>query len=983
MASFRIRFRSKRCGRLADIRLPRGAPTSRRYKSLRRVRCGPVIRTGCSGDFTGRPQWARPDLARREPPVQLLGRRAEREAVDRLLAQARAGHSGALVVRGEAGMGKSALMEHARETAAAAGFRVEVSTGVESETQFAFAGVHQLCAPMLDRARELPEPQQDALAVAFGQRHGAAPENFLVGLAILNLLAEVTEDGPLLCLVDDAQWLDQASAQLLAFVARRLGAEPVALVFAVRDSPTNDDHPLTGLPELCLSRLGEVDARELLQAAVRAPLDDRVRDRIVAEARGNPLALLELPQAAPVAQLAGGFQIPEDALSVPRRVEDSFRRRSASLPADTRLLLLMAAAEPTGEAALLWRAATHLGMPHEAAAPAETSGLLEIRARVRFRHPLVRSAVYRAASPPDKRRVHGALAKATDPRTDPDRHAWHYAQSFSGPDEEAAAGLEHSAGRARARGGAAAAAAFLRHAAELTPDAAVRATRALEAAYASHSAGASDAALELLASAEAGPLDALQCARIELLRAQIAFHTTRGSEGATMLLDAARTLGPLDAALAREAYVQALEASFHAGRLSRGRGLREVAEAAAQEAPPPPTPPRPVDLLLDGLTTRFTHGYEASVPTLRLALEALCHDDAAPDEDNGRWLWLACHVSVMLWDDESFFALASGAVRNARETGALSALPAALNAMSVVLVLTGELSRAAELLSEDDEISRATGAPPLPNARFILAAWRGRQSEATALNVAVVADATRRGEGTTLGSSEVSMAYLHNGLGDYPAALASATPSWEHDDFPHSSSALPELVEAASRAGDLERAAGALEELSSRARASGTEFALGLAARSRALTTVGPDAEVHYCEAIERLARCRMATHLARAHLVYGEWLRRQGRRQDAREQLRTAHDLLSAMGAEAFAARAARELRATGEHPRKRTARPSDDLTAQELRIARLVATGATSREVAAQLFLSPRTIEAHLRNIFRKLDITSRRQLRELPLP
>nr|WP_255669936.1 LuxR family transcriptional regulator [Aeromicrobium wangtongii] len=892
-----------------------------------------------------------------------------------------AGCSGVLVVRGEAGIGKSAILEHARDAASSCGFRVETSVGVEAETQFAFAGLHQLCAPLLDRAGELPVPQQAALGVAFGQRSGPAPEGLLLGLAVLHLLAGVAEDGPVLCLVDDVQWLDEASAQVLAFVARRVSAERVVLLFARRDSVAGDD-PLAGLPEMRLDGLGDSDARQLLATAVGTPLDEGVCNRIIAEARGNPLALLELPRGASAALLAGGFEVPE-AASVPSRIEDSFRRRSAHLPAETRLLLVVAAAEPTGEAALLWRAAAELGIGPESAAPAEASGLLEIGDRVWFRHPLARSAVYHAATPPDQRRAHAALAAATDAQRDPDRRAWHRARSVLGTDEEAAAELARSAGRVRARGGLAAAAAFLERAAELTPDPSARATRTLEAAYASHGAGASDAALELLANAAAGPLDALQCAKLELLRAQIAFHSTRGSEGATMLLDAARTLGPLDGALAREAYVQAFEASFHAGRLSRGRGMREVAEAAAQEAPPPPTPPRAVDLLLDGLTTRFTRGYEASVPTLRLALEALCQDDAPPEEDNGRWLWLACHVSVMLWDDESFFTLASGAVRNARETGALSTLPAALNAMSVVLVLTGELSRAAELLSEVDEISRATGAPPLPNARFILAAWRGRQSEATALSVAIVADATRRGEGTTLGSSEVSMAYLHNGLGNYPAALASATPPWEHDDFPHSSSAVPELVEAASRAGDPEQAAGAVEELSSRARASGTEFGLGLAARARALTTVGPDAEVHYREAIERLGRCRMATHLARAHLVYGEWLRRQGRRQDAREQLRTAHDLLSAMGAEAFAARAARELRATGEHPRKRTAQPTDALTAQEAQIARLVATGATSREVAAQLFLSPRTIDAHLRNIFRKLDITSRRHLRDFPLP
>jgi DNA-binding CsgD family transcriptional regulator len=885
------------------------------------------------------------------------------------------------VVRGEAGIGKTALLEHARDTAHPSGFRVEFATGVESETQFAFAGLHQLCAPLLDRIGALPDPQQAALSVAFGLHGGAAPDRFLVGLATLNLLAEVAEEGPLLCLVDDAQWLDQASAQVLAFVARRVVAETVALVFALRDSSESDVHPFVGLPELRLGGLGETDARALLAAAVRTPMDDGVRNRIVAEARGNPLALLELPLSAPPAQLAGGFELP-DALSIPRRIEESFQHRSGSLPAETQMLLLVAAAEPTGDVALLWRAAAHLGIAREAAEPAEAAGLLQIDIRVRFRHPLVRSAVYQAATPPDQRGAHRALTAATDPRSDPDRRAWHRAHAVLGTDEEAAAELERSAGRARARGGLAAAAAFLQQATELTPEPEPRARRALEAAQAKHEAGASEAALELLAAAAAGPLDALQRARLKLLRAQIAFHLTRGSEVPGMLLDAAKTLAPLDAALARETYLQTLEASFHAGRLGRGRGLLEAAEAA-KDAPAPPTPPRSVDLLLDGLATRFTQGYEASVPTLQRALETLRNHDSRADDENRRWLWLACHIAAMLWDDEAIYVLASRDVRLAREAGALATLPAALNALASVLVLTGELARAAELFAEEHAITRATGAPPLPNARLILAAWRGQQPETLELYAAMVKEATGRGEGATVGLAQVALAALHNGLGNYDDALAAATPPCEYDELAYSSVALPELVEAAVRAGQPERAAAALEQLSLRARASGTQWALGLEARSRALLSSGPAAEEHYREAIQRLGRCRMATHLARAHLVYGEWLRREGRRRDAREQLRTAHELLSDMGAEAFAERAAHELRATGEHPRKRTAQPTDELTAQELHVARLVATGATSREAGAQLFLSPRTIEAHLRNIFRKLGITSRRQLRELPLP
>ncbi|WP_438872432.1 ATP-binding protein [Paractinoplanes maris] len=910
----------------------------------------------------------------------LLGRCAERDAVEQLLTGAHGGRSGALVVRGEAGIGKTALLEHAGTIAVGRGFRVESSTGVESETQFAFAGLHQLCEPLLDRKNALPEPQQTALGVAFGRQGGAAPDHFLVGLATLNLLAEVAEEGPLLCLVDDAQWLDQASAQVLAFVARRVAAERLALVFALRSPVEGHVSRFTGLPELRLNGLGRADARALLNSAVNGPLDVRVRHRIVDEARGNPLALLELPRSAPPARLAGGFERP-DVLSVPRRVERSFQRRSGSLPAETQRLLLLAAAEPTGDVALLWRAAAELGITREAATPAEASGLLEIDKRVLFRHPLVRSAVYRAASPPDRRGAHGALAAATDPELDPERRAWHRAQSLLDPDEEAAAELERSAGRARARGGSAAAAAFLQQASELTPEPANRARRALEAAHAKHEAGAFEAASELLAIAAAGPLAALQRARLELLRAQVEFPLTRGSELTGMLLDAARKLGPLDAALARETHLHAFEASFRVGRLGHGHGLPAVAEAA-RSAPAPPAPPRPADLLLDGLATMFTQGYEASVPTLQLALKTLRDHDSPVDDGSRRWLRLAVRTAAMLWDDEALHALATSDVQLAREAGTLGTLPAALNALASVLVLTGELAQAAELFAEGHAIARATGAPPPPDARLILAAWRGRPTETSELYAAVVEDATGRGEGATLGLAQVALAALHNGLGNYDEALAAATPPGEHDELAYSSIALPELIEAAVRAGQPKRAAVALEQLSRRTRASGTPWALGLEARSRALLSSGPAAEKYYREAVERLEHCRIATHLARAHLVYGEWLRREGRRQNAREQLRIAHDLFSGMGAQAFAERAAREMRATGEHPRKRTAQPADDLTAHELHIARLVATGATSREVGAQLFLSPRTIEAHLRKIFRKLGVTSRRQLRELRL-
>lgn len=916
--------------------------------------------------------------------VGLVGRRAEREVVETLLAGARAGQSGALVVRGQAGIGKTALLEHVRSVAAA-GFRVENSVGVESEMEFAFAGLHQICASLLERSGVLPDPQRAALDVAFGLREGAAPDRFLVGLAALNLLAEVAEEGPLLCIVDDAQWIDEASAQVLAFVARRLEAEPMALVFAVRESGAGADDSFSGLPEVRLGGLGETDARALLASAVLTPIDDRVRDRIVAEARGNPLALLELPLSAQPAELAGGFELP-DLIDVPSRVEESFQRRSGSLPAETQLLLLVAAAESTGDAALLWSAADHLGIDREAAGPAETAGLLEIDTRVRFRHPLVRSAVYQAATPPDRRRAHGALAVVTDPRSDPDRRAWHRARSVLGTDEEVAAELESSAGRARAFGGLAAAAAFLERATELTADPAQRTRRALEAAHAKHEAGASETALGLLAVASNGPLDASQHACLDLLQAQIAFHLTRGSEVPGMLLDAAKTLAPLDAARARETYLHALDAAIITGGIGGGSGMRDVAEAA-RHAPAPPGPPGPADLLLDGLVAMYTRGYEAGAPQLRQALETFCVDGRSGQAKGGGdarpWLWLASRTALAILDDELLFELAHRNVRLAREDGALATLPPALLFLSCLAVLTGEPTRAAELIAEETAITEAIGGVSLRFGRLVLAAWGGQEAATVEIHAAAVEEATLRGNSAEVALAQYGLAVLHNGLGNYAAALEAAERASDSHEPPHTVLALPELIEAATRAAQPGSAAVALEQLSSRARASGTSWALGLAAWARALTSTGPAAEDSYREAIEQLGTCRMAAYLGRAHLVYGEWLRREGRRQDARDQLRTAHQLLSEMGAEAFAGRAARELRATGEHPRKRSDQPTDVLTAQELHIARLVATGATSREVGAQLFLSPRTIEAHLRSIFRKLDITSRRQLRELRLP
>jgi DNA-binding CsgD family transcriptional regulator len=876
-----------------------------------------------------------------------------------------------LVLRGEAGVGKTALLEYVAEQASEC--RIARVAGVESEMELAFAGLHQLCAPMLDGLEALPSPQQDALRIAFGMQGGAAPDRFLVALATLSLLAGAAEAEPLVCIVDDVQWLDLASAQTLAFVARRLLAERIAVVFAVREPTAVNE--LSGLPELVVGGLGDGDARSLLASAIPGRLDERVRDQIVAETRGNPLALLELTRGLTPAELAGGFGLP-DARPLASRVEETFVQRVRTLPPETQRLLLVAAAEPVGDVSLLWRAAESLGIRGDAGKPAEEAALIDLGIRVRFRHPLVRSAAYRAAHFRDREEVHRALAEATDPDTDPDRRAWHRAQAASGPDEAVAGELESSADRAQARGGTAAAAAFLAHAAELTPDPARRGRRALAAAQAKFDAAASDEALKLLATAELAPLDELERARLERLRAEVVFARTRGSDAPALLLDAARRLEPLDAALARETHLEAMAAAMYAGRLGDKPDVREAAEAA-QAAPAAPQPPRAIDLLLDGLATRFTEGYAAGVPPLRRALDAFRPVEGLTARD-ARWLWLACRLAQDLWDDELWYELATRGLRVARDTGALRMLPIAATYRASLHVHAGAFGPASSLIEEADAIIEATGMAPLKFASLMLAGWRGNEAEAMELFDAGRREATARGEGMGLGVLEWATALLYNGSGRYAEALAAAQPGCEQDDDGLFAWTLVELIEAGARSGATEATAAALDRLSERARASGTDWALGIAAGSRALLSDGQDAEPLYREAIERLERSRGLVHLARAELLYGEWLRRENRRVDAREQLRAAYDRFEEIGAEGFAERARRELLATGETAPRRTVETRDVLTPQEAQIARMASDRQTNPEIGAKLFISPRTVEYHLRKVFTKLDISSRKELR-----
>jgi DNA-binding CsgD family transcriptional regulator len=892
-----------------------------------------------------------------------------------LVAQVLAGHSQVLVLRGELGIGKTALLEFLVDRAA--GCRVARAAGVESEMELANACLHQLCSPYLDRVGRLPAPQQDALATAFGLRPGVAPDRFLLGLAVLTLLCDVADEMPLLCVVDDAQWLDRASLQTLEFVARRLGAESVAMVFAVRESDT--EPRLTGLPELVVRGLGSVDAAELLDSAVPWPLDPRVRDRLLAESHGNPLALTELPRGLTATEMAFGGNAAGSPTPLLNRLEQGFVRQLELLPQQSRHLLLAAALEPVGDVTVLWRAAERLGIGADAATAAEEAGLIELDERVRFRHPLVRSAAYRSATPAERRQVHRAIADVTDPDIDPDRRAWHRAHAVLGTDEALAAELHRAAHRAHMSGGLAAAAAFLGAAAALTPDPARRARRSLDAAQAEATAGDFEEASAFLAVAHAGPLDAAGRARSDLLQARIACNSSYRDESVPLLLAAARRLEPLDRKLARETYLEALSAAVSSGRLASGPATSTRYVAQAARAAPRPGAPSKADLLLDGLAVLFTDGYAASAPLVHRAVQAYGTEDLTMDEASHS-AWIAAVAAADLWDDVHWDVLSQKHLDVIRREGALSLLPLALTNRAIFDIHRGDLAAAASLLAERHWVIEVGGGEArltsMPEAW--LAAMRGHDEVAEPLIHDTMADTSARRLGASLNMMYAARAVLCNGHGRYEDAVAAAQEAASDPLEPGSTVwALAELVEAGVRGGRTDVALGAFEQLSTMARASGTQLALGIEAGSCALLH-DDGAEDLYREAIERLGRTRMRVELARAQLRYGEWLRRRGRRVDARAQLRIAYEALAVMGVDAFAERARRELLATGETVRRRAVETAGELTAQEAHIARLAADGMTNPEIGAQLYLSARTVEWHLRKVFAKVGITTRRQLR-----
>jgi DNA-binding CsgD family transcriptional regulator/tetratricopeptide (TPR) repeat protein len=899
----------------------------------------------------------------------LLGRRTECALLDRMISAARTGESSTLLVHGPPGVGKSALLDYA--TRAATDLRVLRAVGIESEMELAFATLHQVCVPLLERLKNLPQPQCAALETVFGIRAGPPPDRFLVGTAVLGLLSEASEKHPLLCLVDDAQWMDRVSAQILGFVARRLPAESVALVFGAREGPQD----LLGLPELEVTGLSTADAHTLLDSVTHTRLDQDIRDRLVAETKGNPLALLELPRGLTVTQLAGGFGL-LNGDTLPGRIEQSFLSRIEALPDETRQLLLIAAAEPVGDPALVWAAADRLGLTPRTALAGGTDGLVSFDIRVTFHHPLVRSAVYRSATEEDRRAVHLALAKATDPQADPDRRAWHLASATAGPDESVAAELERSADRAQARGGLAAAAAFLQRSVALTGDTSRRAERAVAAADISLQAGDLDAAHRFVDIADQYARSEFHRARAQLVRSHLTFAAGLNQEAPPLLLTAAQRLEPFDKRLARETYLiawgtSALVAADADSLMAVSRAMRALPATTGT--------PQALDLVIEACALLGTEGRAAAGPALRRAVTALAD---LPASDVLKWGWVANGVSAALWDDRAMRSMYSRAVEVVRTAGALSELPFCLASLGMATTWTGDFTAAASIVEEADVVAAATGIPLAPYVELRLSALRGRSAEAEALIATTTEEAGASGQLMGVATAHWAAAVLYNGLARYDQAVPAAKSGSRIAELWVSAWVLPELVEAAARIGEDEVARDALERLTEATEPCDTDWAQGILARCRALLSTGAPADRLYRRAIERLGRTPLRPELARAHLLYGEWLRRDRQRSDARGHLRTAYEMFASIGMEAFAERARRELLATGETVRKRTieASSSDELTPQEKQIASLVQDGFSNPEVGSRLFLSPRTVEWHLRKIFTKLSITSRRQLRDV---
>jgi DNA-binding CsgD family transcriptional regulator len=907
----------------------------------------------------------------------LLDRHAERAAIDDVLQSVRGGFSASLVIRGSAGVGKTALLGYAAESAR--DMRVCSVTGIETEVGLAFAALHQVLVPVLPGLAELPDPQRHAVQAAFGMEAGSVADRFLVGLAALTLLARAAEDQPVLCVIDDEQWLDAESAGVLGFVARRLYADQVGMVIAVTEPAPA--HAFEQLPEVSVGGLPAEEAGQLLRSAAGAPINDQVVDRILAETEYNPLALVEVGPEFTAEELTGRAELPSP-MPLGRRLRDRFRRQVAGLHQDTQTFLLVAAVEAGDSRPVLWRAAREGGIdPDTAAAEAEAAGLMELTAgSVRFRYPLIRSAVYHGAPDAGRRRAHLLLSAACDALRDPDLRAWHLGAAATGPDEGVAAELELAANRAQARGGYTGRVALLRRSVELTADNDRRVRRELALADAELRSGDPDIAQDLVDTALPNLSEPRPRALGEQLRGEILFAQGHVTDSAAILVGAARLLAP-DHAAAREAAAAAMRAALWAGPTES----KEVSTAAAALPRPARSEARVSDLLLEGFAARFTTGFTASVEPFRAALSALRSEDPGQVTEL-RWFEMAAIAALCIWDADTVLDITNRFLRAARTQGALALLPAALALRATADCLIGRLTDAEDRWTEMREIIAASrsatviGVDSLSEGTALV--YSGRIAEARAVGTARIRESTSRGQGGLADVGRAITAIADVWAGDYAAAVIAAA-TVVQDDVPFVAEAtLPELIEAAARNGQRSEAMSAFHIMSERALAVGTPEALGIRSRCAALLDDGDDAEACYQEAIGHLERGRAAVELARAHLQHGEWLRRRKRKRDARSELRTARDMLDAMGAKGFAARAAAELRATGERARPRTPAATLDLTPQEARVAGLAAEGETNNQIAAQLFISPRTVEYHLSKVFTKLGVSSRAQLaRRMP--
>jgi DNA-binding CsgD family transcriptional regulator len=903
-----------------------------------------------------------------------LGRAQEKELLADVVESARSGASGVLVVRGDPGIGKSVLLDHvASKYPEIPQIRV---AGTETEAGLGFAALQLLLRPIITLLEHLPKPQRGALRTAFGLTEGSPSDLYLVGLATLNLVATAAAECGLLCLVDDAQWLDFESARVIAFVARRLQMDRVVLLISTRDSVDGSPSPFDGLEVLHLQGLPEQHAFELLTAEIGRPIDQPVADLFIARTGANPLALIELAGEIHMEGLDLNMNM-NKPVAVSARLEAHFLGKVQTLAADSQVFALIAAAETEDDPTTLWKAAGGLGLSPDASHDVIESGLLQVNPTIRFRHPLIRSAIYNGASEAERRRVHEAIAMAIDPEAEPDRQAWHRAASIVRPDDELAEALDLSAARARSRGGWSAEADFLLRAAELTMERPRRASRMVSAASAALTAGMPQRAEALLDRAEAGSDEPKTRARALRIRGAV-LRESRPSEAVPVLLAAAKASQRFDGRLARDCLLEAFEAEFMARANRNDATDLDIALAAAATPLTDPAGASAGDFLLDGFAARATGHYADAARLFRQAVSIALSDDLLADHAP-RLALLVGAAANDIWDWDTRATVLEKLAHGLRSRGALASLRACLLALSDAETQLGHFTTAEALLVEAADITHSLGVPLDSRAFDVpLLAWKGddlRFASAAALEIAA-----QRGIGSMTQIAYRAATLRDISVGQYEYAVAAGMIVFNDDGPSQGNHVLPDLVEAGARSGNTDIARAALERLNVRALASGAPLALGLLARSQAIMTDGDAADALYRESIDYISSTPIRTELGRSHLLFGEWLRRKRRREDARGHLRIADDMFTAMGANAFARRAQSELEATGEHPRKRGTGFNTDLTPQETRIARFAADGHTNAEIASELFLSTSTVDYHLGKVFRKLAVNSRRQLRRV---